>query len=156
MVWESFIGKAGQLATMAEFLLRGYNVAMPEVDVGDDVFVVNNRAEKLWRIQVKTATGEPRGYGCSAQFLLSLKQLREPAETPLFYVLTLRWDERWEFLVISQKTLRAEYKRHSLGAATDGNLVLYCAFKKTEVICSNRNLQNYRNNWNPWPRIVPG
>ena len=32
---KSHLGKAGQLAAMAEFLLRGYNVAIPEVDVGD-------------------------------------------------------------------------------------------------------------------------
>ena len=38
MAGTSHIGKAGHLAAMAEFLLRGYNVAMPEVDVGDDIF----------------------------------------------------------------------------------------------------------------------
>ena len=31
MAGKSHIGKAGHLAAMAEFLLRGYNVAMPEV-----------------------------------------------------------------------------------------------------------------------------
>jgi len=36
MAQSGYVGKAGQLAAMAEFLLRGYNVAMPEVDVGDD------------------------------------------------------------------------------------------------------------------------
>lgn len=35
-----YVGRAGQMAAMAEFLLRGYNVAVPEVDVGDDIFVV--------------------------------------------------------------------------------------------------------------------
>jgi hypothetical protein len=40
---------------MAEFLLRGYNVAMPEVDIGDDIFVVHDREGELWRVQVKTA-----------------------------------------------------------------------------------------------------
>jgi hypothetical protein len=36
------MGKAGQLAVMAEFALRGYNVAMPEIDIGDDIFAVND------------------------------------------------------------------------------------------------------------------
>jgi len=27
------------MAVMAEFLMRGYNVAIPEVDVGDDILV---------------------------------------------------------------------------------------------------------------------
>jgi hypothetical protein len=42
MASKSHIGKAGHLAAMAEFLLRGYNVAQPEVDIGDDIFVVND------------------------------------------------------------------------------------------------------------------
>jgi len=29
-----YIGRAGQMAVMAEFLIRGYNVAIPEVDGG--------------------------------------------------------------------------------------------------------------------------
>lgn len=40
---DLYVGRAGQLAVMAELLLRGYNVAIPEVDVGDDVFVVRDR-----------------------------------------------------------------------------------------------------------------
>ena len=39
MARSAYVGKAGQLAVMAEYLMRGYNVAMPEVDEGDDVFV---------------------------------------------------------------------------------------------------------------------
>jgi hypothetical protein len=42
MVVSNYVGKAGQLAVMAEFLLRGYNVAMPEADVGDVFFVVED------------------------------------------------------------------------------------------------------------------
>jgi hypothetical protein len=37
-----YFGKAGHLFVMSEFLLRGWNVAIPEVDVGDDIFVVKD------------------------------------------------------------------------------------------------------------------
>ena len=50
-----YIGRAGQLLVMSEFLLRGWNAALPEVDVGDDVFVVKDEDGTLFRIQVKTA-----------------------------------------------------------------------------------------------------
>lgn len=63
MAHENYVGRAGQLAVMSEFLLRGYNVAIPEVDEGDDVLVVNDRADRLWRVQVKTAIGVARGFG---------------------------------------------------------------------------------------------
>nr|GFA88714.1 hypothetical protein [Tanacetum cinerariifolium] len=34
-----YLGKAGQFAVMAGCLMRGFNVAIPEVDIGDDLFV---------------------------------------------------------------------------------------------------------------------
>jgi hypothetical protein len=90
MARENYVGRAGQLAAMAEFLLRGYNVAIPEVDEGDDIFVVTNRVDRLWRVQVKTAIGVRRAYGSSGQFLIPLAQLRDVRRTDLFYVLCLR------------------------------------------------------------------
>ena len=37
--YHLYLGKAGHLTVMSEFLTRGWNVAIPEVDVGDDIFV---------------------------------------------------------------------------------------------------------------------
>lgn len=55
-----YLGKAGQFAVMAECLMRGFNVAIPEVDIGDDLFVVNDQSGNYRRIQVKTVTATPR------------------------------------------------------------------------------------------------
>ena len=62
---------------MSEFLLRGYNVAVPEVDIGDDIFVVHDAAGELWRIQVKTANAKKlqRERAYRGQFGLAMKQL---------------------------------------------------------------------------------
>jgi hypothetical protein len=155
MVGPNFVGKAGQLAVMAEFLLRGYNVAMPEVDVGDDVFVVNDWVERLWRIQVKTAIGVPRGYGCSGHYQVPLAQLQKLGPTPLFYIFAMRWDCRWEFVVLSQKKLKRERTHHGVGSLAGGNLILYLAFQEGELVCSDRHWQSYRNNWDLWPIISP-
>jgi hypothetical protein len=46
-------GASGQMAVMSEFLFRLINVAVPEVDVGDDVFVVREKDEAVTRVQVK-------------------------------------------------------------------------------------------------------
>jgi hypothetical protein len=147
------VGKAGQLAVMAEYLLRGYNVAMPEVDVGDDVFVVNDRAERLWRIQVKTAIGVQRGRGWSGRFQLPLAQLLTETLTPLHYVLVLRRQNAWEFVHRARKHLAAEYRHHSVGSRVGDSLLLYLAFRETGLVCSQRDWQSYRNNWNEWPFI---
>ncbi len=45
---RSHLGMAGHYAAMAEFLYRGYNVAVPSVDVGDirDDFVAADREKR--------------------------------------------------------------------------------------------------------------
>jgi hypothetical protein len=153
MAKESYVGRAGQLAAMAEFLLCGYNVAIPEVDEGDDIFVVNDAIDRLWRVQVKTAIGVSRHYGFSGQFLISLGQLQEIGNTPLFYVFCLRAADHWKFVPISQIDLGQEYERHGVGSVAGDNLLLYLAFRPTALICSGRDWQIYRNNWNPWPAL---
>src|SRR5262249_19233266 len=101
MPGKHHVGKAGQLAVMAEFLLRGYNVAMPEVDVGDDIFVVHDTRGRLWRIQVKTAIGRATRQGFRGQFAVGLKQLQTVKEPDLIYAFALRRMGQWEFVVIS-------------------------------------------------------
>ena len=51
---RSHLGTAGHYAAMSEFLYRGYNVAVPAVDLGDDVYVVEDQMGTMWRLQVKT------------------------------------------------------------------------------------------------------
>jgi hypothetical protein len=51
-------GPAGEHAVMSELLWRGWNVAIPQVDVGDDIFVVEDEQGTFYRVQVKTATAE--------------------------------------------------------------------------------------------------
>lgn len=36
---EFYIGRSGQLVVLAEFLRRGYNAAIPEVDMGESHFM---------------------------------------------------------------------------------------------------------------------
>jgi hypothetical protein len=151
MPGSNYVGKAGQLAAMAEFLLRGYNVAMPEVDVGDDIFVVEDRRGQLWRIQVKTAVGKKRAYGYSGQFALSLSQLQHPKEPDLYYVFALRRADQWDFLVIPRENLLREHQHQNVGSVSGGNLILTLRFRENAVACSGRNFQRYRTNWQQWP-----
>lgn len=74
-MYNLYLGKAGQLEVMSELLSRGWNVAVPEVDRGDDIFVVRDHDGHFMRIQVKTATATPLKKGFNAQFLISLSQL---------------------------------------------------------------------------------
>lgn len=97
-----FTGRSGQLALMAEFLIRELNVAIPEVDVGDDIVVVRDDHDLITRVQVKTANAVPqKAAGCfSATFNVPLEQL-ESGPQALVYAFVVRRLNRWEeFLII--------------------------------------------------------
>jgi hypothetical protein len=154
MAGKSHVGKAGQLATMAEFLLRGYNVAMSEVDTGDDICVVHDREGQLWRIQVKTAVGKGRGYGYSGKFAVSWDQLTIKKKPDLFYVFALRAGKRWDFVLIQRMELYRLQKRRRIAVRSRDKLIFTLRFSATDVRCAGVNLQLYRDRWDPWPIIA--
>jgi len=153
MARENYVGRAGQLAVMSKFLLRGYNVAIPEVDEGDDVLVIRGRADETWRVQVKTALAVSRNYGFSAQFQVPLPHLLALDLAPLFYVFALRRGSSWEFVPITQRQLRIEYEIQGVGSRAGENLILYLAFREMALTCSSRDWQQLRNNRTAWPLI---
>ncbi len=153
MARKLYVGKAGQLAVMAEFLLLGYNVAMPEVDEGDDVFVVRSKSGQLWRIQVKTGVGKRQRRGWRTKFSVNENQIRTETFPDLFFILALRKGTAWEFLLIPREQLHLEVVDHQAGSASRDNRLFTVAFQDTAVRCSGRDWQAWRNNWSEWPVI---
>src|SRR5438046_168603 len=73
---DSFTGRAAQLAVMAELLRLRCNAAIPEVDLGTDVFAFKEDREEVVRIQVKACTVPltyADGSSYSAKFALPMK-----------------------------------------------------------------------------------
>lgn len=153
MAGSAYVGKAGQLAVMAEFAYRGYNVATPEIDVGDDVFVVEDRRGDLWRIQVRTADGKPRGYGHSGKFAFPVTQLRKKKDPDLHFVLVLRTGAHWEFVPIPRVDLYLGVRNRGWGSRAGDNVILTLRCLPDDLVCSGHSLQRYRNNWSTWPFI---
>jgi hypothetical protein len=149
-----YVGRSGQLAVMAEFLMRGYNVAIPEVDVGEDLFVVRDDNGDLSRIQVKCSIAKQRRrQGYAASFNLRLDQLEKPARPEVHYVFAVRQAERWDdFIVIARASL---YELHTkgVGSASKGRVVVSLSTATGELRCNNISLERYRNNWSTWPTI---
>lgn len=150
-----YTGKSGQLAVMAEFVSRGYNVAVPEIDVGDDLFVVRDANGELSRVQVKTANAkELRQGGFSAAFRVRLRQLATPQTPDMNYVLVVRHNERWaDFVVIARSDLYDLRVNHELGSVQDGDVIFSLSFSPDDVLCKGQSLQRYRNQWGRWPAI---
>jgi hypothetical protein len=148
-----YTGRSGQLAVMSMFLFRGYNVAMPEVDVGEDIFVVRDADGELSRIQVKAAIGKEKK-AVSGVFKVSLAQLTTGYRPELYYVFTLHHDGLWrEFIIVPRSELEKLHTNTGLGHVVDESVLLHFSFTSTQVVCSGTNLQRYRNNWSQWPVI---
>jgi hypothetical protein len=103
---RSHLGMAGHYAAMSEFLYRGYNVAVPAVDIGDDVYVVEDQLGTMWRLQVKTSDRrvDPADR-IRTSYRLSRQQLREVKENELFFMFLVRWMGRWRFILLPREKL---------------------------------------------------
>jgi hypothetical protein len=153
-------GRAGEFFAMSELLLRGWNVAVPVVDLGDDVFVIDDNEKTAYRIQVKTARADPRDAGHQAQFRLSRRQLATALPVELFYALIARIDERWQYFVIPREDLFALRRRFeaaprsgsgrppvSDATAKTDDLTLAMFIGKAEASGWGNQLGQYMNRW---------
>lgn len=119
---DLYTGMSGQFVAMSEFLWRGYNVAVPAVDVGEDIFVVEAENATLRRVQVKTAgTGVVKAGAKTVQFTLSRSQLNLVlGGSPLFFMLLARWDDvdagkHWRFILIRRDQLNTMWLNRPQG-----------------------------------------
>lgn len=150
-----YLGKAGHLLVMSELLVRGWNVATPEVDRGDDIFVVQDIKGELKRIQVKTATGKELKIGHSAKFNLRVDQLRTAFTPDLHYVFVMRRNTAYwnDFIIISRFELDNYHQLNSIGSTKGNMLQLQIRISKSRSYCSDVDFTPYINNWKNFPEI---
>jgi hypothetical protein len=157
---DTFTGRAAQLAVISQLLNLRCNAAIPEVDLGTDVFAFKDDREEVVRIQVKACT-KPYPYadgtGYSAVFTLPIRQLKRLDDRPpLYYALAVMRDGNWsDFLVVSRVKLREYYDdAKPFGSLDQVNeeLRITVAFRD-KVECSGRDLTECRNAWNSLPPL---
>jgi hypothetical protein len=156
-IHDAYTGHGGQAAVMSELLVRLRNVAVPEVDVGEDLITFRSgEDEPVTRIQVKTANARRlRTEGrYSARVNLPLRQLEAIDRPALHYVFPVRLGDRWvEFLVISRARLFVLVEREDLGYRNpaSGELELVLSFRPDDVTCGGRSLHPFRHAWDQLP-----
>jgi hypothetical protein len=160
---RAFFGRSAQLAVMAELLYRRINVAIPEVDVGDDIFVVKGLSPQVTRVQVKGARAKEQKDSHFVLINVPSDQLKVPQDNPpLVYAFPIRrWNDesgRWsDFLVIRRGILFARFNEGAGTEHVDPKGKPYVQFRIVLTANSVRSgtgdvdLQKYRNAWDPWP-----
>ena len=149
-----YIGKAGHLAVMGELALRGYNVAMPEIDKGDDIFVVRNDTGAMWRLQVKTSLGKSQKISKRFQFRIREDSIQVSQNPDLHFVFAMRRRGRWRFLIMDRPVLRNYANNQNLGSQSgDYRQIAITLTDSGKATCSKQDLTNHLSDWNTWPRI---
>jgi hypothetical protein len=152
--YNLYLGKAGHLTVMSEFLTRGWNVAIPEVDIGDDIFVVQDDNGILRRVQVKTSISTARQNSFSGQFNVPSSQLKNIANILVHYVFIVRHNEQWtKPVIIRQDYLLKLWQNNNIGSVHDGNINLYFSYAEGKVECSGIDLSNYVSDFTDFPII---
>jgi len=157
------LGRAGQFAAMAEILARGWNVAIPEVDLGDDVFVAQDDGARLTRVQLKTTIAEPGPGGKWRANSITLPRrqlLRDNEPVPLTYVFAVRTEHQWQFVIVSREDLRAlwddfQAERPSTTAQGGDVVGIRLVLSEDDVAAwGGRSFQRFRNNWDRFELLM--
>ncbi len=152
--FNQYLGKAGHLSVMSEFLMLCWNVAIPEVDIGDDIFVVQDDNGTLRRVQVKTSTSKLRRDSFSGQFSVSLKNLRNITNILVHYIFLVRHNDGWSKpVIIRQDYLLDHFENNNVGSESKGNITFYFSYSNNNVECSGQDFTKYIRDFTDFPKI---
>jgi hypothetical protein len=139
---------------MSEFLMLGWNVAIPEVDIGDDIFVVQDDNGTLRRVQVKTSTSTIRKESYSGQFSVSVKNLRNITNILVHYIFVVRHNGEWSKpVIIRQDYLLEHFENNKVGSEAKGNITFYFSYIEEKVECSGQDFTKYIRDFSDFPKI---
>lgn len=134
--------------------MRGWNVAIPEVDMGDDIFVVQDNNGTLRRVQVKTSTATTRKDSFSGQFSISIRNLRNISNILVHYIFVIRHNDGWsDPVIIRQDYLLDQFENNGLGSEANGNVLFYFSYGTNKIECSGKDLTFYLKNFADFPKI---
>ncbi len=134
--------------------MLGWNVAIPEVDIGDDIFVVQDDNGTLRRVQVKTSTSTVRQGSFSGQFSVSVKNLRNISNILVHYIFLVRHNDEWSKpVIVRQDYLPDHFENNKVGSEAKGNITFYFSYHKGKVECSGQDFTKYIKDYTDFPKI---
>ncbi len=134
--------------------MLGWNVAIPEVDIGDDIFVVQDDNGTLRRVQVKTSIATVRKAGYSGQFTVSVRNLRNITNILVHYVFIVRHGNEWSKpIIIRQDYLLDHFENKQVGAKANGTITFYFSYIDGKVNWSGEDFSRYVSDFTDFPQL---
>jgi len=152
---SQYIGRAGEFAVMSELAWRGYNVATPEIDEGDDIFAVNQDNGNMWRIQVKTSDYLQQQKSKRYQFKIKKDSYINAPYPDRTFIFVMRDEEIWRFLNIERSVLKNYIDAKTLGKHAG-------EFQQISLVVDNNlkvmgakaaNFSHHLEDWSKWPEL---
>ena len=152
--YSLYLGEAGQAAASSYFLARGWNIATPRVNIGDDLLVIEDTKGFFNRIQIKTSQAIERQESFSTRFKLSIRQLQNQYDPELYYMFIVYRENEWLHKVIMPRETVLDYHlKQGMGSLVGDNLILYFSFQNGRVFCSKIDITEFYNNFEDFPII---
>ncbi len=153
---NAYMGRSAHLAVMSKLAVLGYNVTVPEVDVGTDVLAFLDTKPDVTAVQVKsTACDHLKAPGAfSGKIDVPLSQLTVGGE--LYYVFVFGLNGDWvEYIIIARDKLNELRVKHGIGTlypkGKKEHLKFTFSFGEAGVTCGVVPFNDYRNSWNKLP-----
>lgn len=139
---------------MSEFLVLGWNAAIPEVDIGDDIVVIRDENDTLRRIQVKTSVATLRKNGYSGQCSVSLKYLMNLGRSPVHFVFLLRHRLGWsDPVIVRQDRLLELVQNIPVQKVGNGKRTIYFSFTEGKLTCMGQDFTRHVRDFTDFPFI---
>ena len=153
--YNLYLGEAGQAAASSYFLARGWNVATPRVDIGDDLLVIEDTEGFFVRIQIKTARAIVRQKSFNVRFNLPMKQLQNRYNPEMYYMFMVYHQNEWQHkIIIPRSVLFSLHLNQGIGSLIGENLILYFSFQDSKLMCSGVDFTEFYNNFDDFPAIL--
>ncbi|MBI3717022.1 MAG: hypothetical protein HY252_00310 [Sphingobacteriales bacterium] len=128
---------------MSLLLLKGWNVATPEIDTGDDILVLKDESGDLRKIQVKSTYTilKKKNQQFQVKFNVPGRQLTKAQPIELTYFFVLLKNNVWHNKILIIERTQLEYQLSKLNKKLgSGNINFYLTFSGKKVFSTSKNI----------------
>lgn len=158
-VKDLYTGLAGELSVRSEFVLLGWNVAVPEIDVGTDTFVIDDKNNESQRVQVKTTYVKKSSLGWSCGVNFKKNKLRPGLFDVDYAIFALRdkennkWNSHVIFKMDDLYSVITEAGYEIFENDSNLRIPIRYSIKNNAYFIKSVDISPKINDWSHWPEI---